>query len=457
MHKALRFCLSFGLVVRSVQSVDPYVSLARGDVLPGDPALLFEIFKVEHSKSYETDEEHKLRYSIFLDNFLTVANHNAKPDTERSWEAELNHLADRTWLEFKESNLMDDQNCSATHVPTNRKKQRLPFNGLSDRVNPNANSNASHPLPPWMDWRDYGVISKVKDQGDCGSCWTFATTGCLEAHIALARLAREGNQLKTPVEVFSEQQLLDCSRGFANQGCNGGLPSHAFEYIRYAGGLESEEDYPYMEGGNVSHPIRACTFESSKLRDETLEAKVPYGAFNLTFRDEFELREVIATTGPVTIAFDVQDDFRFYKKGVYRNETCHRDIQSVNHAVLIVGYGIDSETNVPYWLVKNSWGPKWGDEGYFRIERGTNMCGLADCASFPNIYSPALVEDDQSSVNTGADNAKAGLEKDLNMEVEEDMYMPWDPVPPLDDSFLKHGSYLENAGDVLSGVLEVVQ
>eukprot|EP01068_Selenidium_serpulae_P007390 Selendium_serpulae@DN4695_c0_g1_i2.p1 len=444
MQRSSLLFASIALATHNSVAADPHVALSQGNMLPGDAAVLFEMFKVSHSKQYDTDEEHRRRYSVFLDNYLTVATHNAKSPTERSWEAHLNHLADRAWIEFKGSDLMDDRNCSGSHTQTRPDaSHRLPFKRSGHGVGPNANSNSSHPLPPWMDWRDYGVISEVKNQGSCGSCWSFAATGCLEAHIALARLPKENNELKTPLDDFSEQQLLDCSRRFGTEGCNGGLPSHAFEYIRYSGGLETEYDYPYQDGGNGSHPVHSCAFAPSKLGDEALRSAVPYGSFNITFRDEFELREVVATTGPVTIAFDVQDDFRFYKKGVYKNDTCHRDIQSVNHAVLIVGYGIDSETGIPYWLVKNSWGADWGDGGYFRIERGTNMCGLADCAAFPNIYAPTLVEDDQGSVNTGtARRGDAPLKsehQDSRTVTDTDVYAPWD----FDSSNTDHNSMRE--------------
>jgi len=216
-------------------------------------------------------------------------------------------------------------------------------------------------LPDSIDWRQRGVITPVKNQGECGSCWTFSTTGCLESHHAL----KTGNLIS-----LSEQQLVDCAQAFNNHGCEGGLPSQAFEYIRYNGGLESEADYRY-----VAHNER-CRFNASKV------AATVSDVFNISQGDENGIYEAVGSTGPVSICYDVTAGFQLYKKGVYSSLLCHDDAKHVNHAVLAVGYNT-TESNEPYWIVKNSWGEEWGMEGYFWIERGKNMCGLAECASYP--------------------------------------------------------------------------
>ncbi|GFY82422.1 aleurain-like protease [Actinidia rufa] len=177
---------------------------------------------------------------------------------------------------------------------------------------------------PLKDWRVSGIVSPVKDQGHCGSCWTFSTTGALEA--AYKQAFGKGISL-------SEQQLVDCAGAFNNFGCSGGLPSQAFEYIKYNGGLDTEESIPLH--------WQKC---------------------------ERGISEVV-------------NGFRLYKEGVYTSDTCGRTPMDVNHAVLAVGYGV--ENGVPYWLIKNSWGADWGDSGYFKMEMGKNMCGVATCASYP--------------------------------------------------------------------------
>ncbi|XP_042328364.1 pro-cathepsin H isoform X2 [Sceloporus undulatus] len=198
-------------------------------------------------------------------------------------------------------------------------------------------------------------------QGPCGSCWTFSTTGCLESAVAIAT----GKLLE-----LSEQQLVDCAQAFNNHGCSGGLPSQAFEYILYNGGLMEEDAYPYrgMNGTCKFQPGKAVAFVKDVV--------------NITLYDEQSMVEAVGKHNPVSFAFQVTEDFMHYKEGVYSNSRCDKTPDKVNHAVLAVGYG-EEEKGLPYWIVKNSWGAFWGMNGYFLIERGKNTCGLADCASFP--------------------------------------------------------------------------
>ena len=203
----------------------------------------------------------------------------------------------------------------------------------------------------------------VKDQGSCGSCWTFSTTGAVEAHHFLAT----GENVS-----LAPQQLVDCAGAFDNAGCNGGLPSHAFEYLHYFGGQMLEADYPYTakDGKCVADAAKAAATVSSQV--------------NITFEDEDMLVDAVGRFGPVSVAFQVASDFQHYSGGVYTSTVCGSGPEDVNHAVLAVGYDHDAESGLDYWIVKNSWGTEWGVEnGYFFMERGRNMCGVADCASFP--------------------------------------------------------------------------
>jgi len=192
------------------------------------------------------------------------------------------------------------------------------------------------------------------------------STAAIESHWAIVK--------NTDLPDVSRQQLVDCSRDFDNNGCQGGLPSHAFEYLKYAGGIEDEVDYPYR-GVNGK-----CTFQKEKVR-----VTVPLGSYNITEGDEKALQESLFTAGPISVAFQVVADFFGYKGGIYSSKTCKGTTDKVNHAVLAVGFGHDAATNVDYWIVKNSWGAGWGEQGYFRIKRGDNMCGIAVCASYPQI------------------------------------------------------------------------
>ena len=199
-----------------------------------------------------------------------------------------------------------------------------------------------------MDWRTQGVVTPIKSQGHCGSCWTFSTSGTLEAHYCIAH-----NKDCTHWKGLAEQQLVDCAGDFNNHGCSGGLPSQAFEYIHYSGGMALEESYKYKAKDGVCHEIDR--------RD--IGAKVR-GVHNISTGDEDGLVRAVAKIGPVAVAFDVSPDFRLYSHGVYdsfnatTNQTmCLKDPQHVNHAVVAVGYGETMEdTPVPYHIIRNSWG-----------------------------------------------------------------------------------------------------
>jgi len=170
---------------------------------------------------------------------------------------------------------------------------------------------------------------------------------------------------------LSEQQLVDCAGAFGNEGCRGGLPSQAFEYIRHAGGIEKGSDYVYT-GRDGS-----CRFDKTKVAAHVT------GEVNITEGVESELFDAVTNAGPVAIAFQVVSDFQSYRSGVYDSTRCKSGPLDVNHAVLAVGYGTDAASKKPYWTVKNSWGTSFGMQGYFNMVRDKNMCGIATCASYP--------------------------------------------------------------------------
>lgn len=215
-------------------------------------------------------------------------------------------------------------------------------------------------LPESIDWRKNGSVTDVKNQRRCGSCWSFSTTGSLEGQ----------NYRKTGKLIsLSEQNLVDCDH--ANHGCHGGLMGIAFDYIKRNQGINTEESYPYVgEQG-------AC-----KYKQEADNIAVTGHVFIPT-EDEEKLKSAIATVGPISIAIDASHlQFQFYRSGVYYEPFC--STHKLNHAVLAVGYGIDDETKEEYYLVKNSWGKRWGDEGYIKMARNkNNNCGIATYAVYP--------------------------------------------------------------------------
>lgn len=172
-----------------------------------------EIYMGYKSVSFERSD---YRFKIFYEALKEIKEHNAGKHT---WQQGINDFTDMTWEEFKQARLMAPQNCSATRTL----KLKSEF------------VNAA--IPEDYEWQDYGMVSPVKNQGNCGSCWTFSTVGAMESHW---NILGKGKNL-----TFSEQQLVDCAGDFNNFGCDGGLPSQAFEYIRHVGGLESDTTYPY--------------------------------------------------------------------------------------------------------------------------------------------------------------------------------------------------------------------
>jgi cathepsin F len=210
-------------------------------------------------------------------------------------------------------------------------------------------------LPQNFDWRERGVVSEVKNQGQCGSCWSFSTTGAIESKLAI----RTGELV-----TFSEQQLVDCDK--TDDGCKGGLPENAYKYIASAGGIKTDQQYPYKatEG--------SCSFTTDKADVQIKGSrKIP--------ADEATMAEALINEGPLSIGLNAHY-MQFYSGGI--SDPVHCDSQ-MDHAVLIVGFGVENE--VPYWIIKNSWGPDWGEAGYYRIVRGKGMCGLAQDVTNPQI------------------------------------------------------------------------
>jgi len=202
----------------------------------------------------------------------------------------------------------------------------------------------------------------VKNQQQCGSCWSFSTTGSVEGAWALA-----GN----PLVSLSEQQLVDCSTAQGNQGCNGGLMDQAFQFIISNGGICSEASYPYTATGP-----NTCQTTCENVAHISSYADVATG-------DENQLKAAVAVQ-PVSVAIEAdQQVFQLYSSGVLTDSGCGTQL---DHGVLVVGYGTDASAG-PYWKVKNSWGASWGENGYIRIARGTNECGVATEPSYPIVKS----------------------------------------------------------------------
>jgi len=296
---------------------------------------LFGNWMSQHNKVY-THDQFFHRYQVFKANLDTITVHNAANAT---WTQAMNQFGDLTRAEFL-----------ATH--TGLKGVKLNKAVKHERAAP---VNVSP-----FSWKDKGAVTPVKDQGQCGSCWAFSTTGSLEG----------GWQIKKKKLVsMSEQQLVDCSSSYGNQGCNGGLMDQAFQYVE-AKGICTEDSYPYTASGGTCEDTQ-CTpvFGPGVLKSYT---DVQQGS-------EDDLLTKLKKQ-PVSVAVDATS-WQFYSGGVMSQ--C--SFQQLDHGVLAVGINVDDSGDF-YWIVKNSWGTSWGSSGYIYIpypgDDAAN-CGISQAASVP--------------------------------------------------------------------------
>jgi C1A family cysteine protease len=219
-----------------------------------------------------------------------------------------------------------------------------------------------------FNWNDEGKLTAVKDQQQCGSCWAFSATETIETAWALA-----GNSL---VEL-SPQQLVSCDK--TDNGCNGGLPSNAFEYVKSAGGLASESDYPYTSGKGVTG---TCTSPLPASAGGTVSdwgyAQSACQGFKACTEDTDAIASALQKYGPMSIAIDASQ-WSSYTGGVMDSSSCESSPRKMDHAVQLVGYNADADE--PYWIVRNSWNTNWGEDGFIRLKMGENTCGIANLAA----------------------------------------------------------------------------
>jgi len=290
----------------------------------------------QNKKSYH-HEEFQHRYRIFKSNMDYVNNWNSK---QSSTVLKINKFADLSNEEFKKVYL---------GVKVNE-----PLTPTFEPTQPNA-------LPDSKDWRKSGAVTAIKNQGQCGSCWSFSTTGSSEGchQLATGKLVS-----------LSEQNLMDCSTAQGNSGCEGGLMTQAMQYIISNGGIDTEQSYPYTAEDGTT-----CNYNAAN-SGATLKSFT-----NVKSGSESDLQQK-ANLGPTSVAIDAsQSSFQFYSTGVYSDPNCSSS--ALDHGVLVVGWGKESDGE--YWIVKNSWGTDWGMSGYILMARNdNNMCGIATMATLPN-------------------------------------------------------------------------
>lgn len=280
---------------------------------------------IEYSKVFDYDN-----FDVFKNNLKFIETHNQKNE---SYKLEVNDFTDKK-------------------ISSN--------NHFIRSENGKYQINDSIIVPMNIDWRKKTVVTHVKNQADCGSCWSFSATGSIEGINAI----NNGKLLN-----ISEQQLIDCSTDYGNHGCEGGSMDLAFKYA-IQNGLCSEEEYPY-------------TAEEGQCQD--CKNVVNITSFqDITSNNEKALKRVVSQQ-PVSVAIQANTrSFQMYSSGIYSDLSCGNQL---DHGVLIVGYGYDLFHDMEYWIVKNSWGTQWGEDGYIRMKRNiqdsSGLCGIAMQPSIP--------------------------------------------------------------------------
>jgi len=344
MFKVLFFLTSF----LSVFSVFASSEIGLRGTLLDSSDYEFERFKHFRSlflKDYKTIEEEVNRFRIFRENLRIIDSHNL--DTGQNFTMGINQFTDLTPEEFK----------------------ILYVSGLKTQVSSygcKSFSSSASGTPSVIDWRTLGAVTSVKDQGQCGSCWTFSATGAIEGAWAIST----GKLVD-----LSEEQLVECATGvsYGSHGCSGGQMEGAFKYVIEHGQC-SLSAYPYTSGTGKSGACQKCTSVAHLSSCSDVKPN-----------DQLSLKAAVAQQ-PVAIAIEADTRyFQSYSSGVLTSSSCGTNL---DHGVLIVGYG--EESGQKYWLVKNSWSESWGQNGYVKIARSesTNdagICGIAMQPSFPSV------------------------------------------------------------------------
>lgn len=309
----------------------------------------FEEFRHTYNKIYKDANELQTRQRNFEQNKKIIDEHNERFARRlETFEMGVNKFTDLPSSEFQSLGM--------------RKYKQSNVDRKNDHLN--YDSSASVNFPKSIDWFKKGAVTDVKDDNDCNSGWAFAAVATLEGQYFL--------KTKELVEL-SAQNLLDCSSNekYGNEGCIQGWPYWALEYVLDNQGIQLEEKYVYegYEG--------PCRYRE-EYREEGIEiTKIK----QVEPGNERLLAATVAAKGPIAVSFDASH-LRPYKRGVY-NIPCKGS--KTTHDATIVGYGHDTNGG-DYWLVKNSWGSGWGEDGYFRIARNKgNMCGIANNATYPII------------------------------------------------------------------------
>ncbi|XP_039131991.1 zingipain-1-like [Dioscorea cayenensis subsp. rotundata] len=329
-------------------------------------SLLYEGWLVRHNKFYSDSSEKERRYEIFKDNLKYIDKHNAGNHT---YTLALNVFADLTVEEYRATFLRT--------LPPRKWKMENDSEAFNDNVGV---------APDSIDWRDEGVINPIRHQGGCFSCWAFAVLTTVEAV----------NKIVTgDLVTLSEQQLVDCF----NKGCQPSYLDDAYQYIIDNGGVDTEADYPYTAKYSNSCDT---TKESNKV--------VTIDGYRMVRRNNENALKVAVADQPVAAAVEgYGKNFQLYGNGIF-TQFCGT---KVDHAVALIGY--DSEGGKDYWIVRNSWGDGWGENGYMKLERNiqsrSGKCGIASWPYYPIKYSNMKNKGNTLEVEAEEEKARRSGEK----------------------------------------------
>jgi len=346
-----------------MKKVAPALSFAAVALAsPEAHVAMFEEFVQTYRREY-TSEEKDRRLEIFKANMQMIEETNAK---KLSYTLGVTPYTDLTFEEFRAQFIG-----GVTPWTAEQKESMTTFEKTED-------------APDSIDWVEKGAVTPVKNQGHCGSCWTFSATGALEGAMVAA-----GRKL-TPL---SEQELVDCDTGMlGGHGCKGGNPAQAFGWVK-SNGICGEDSYPYVCMNMTADSCVSSSCATSKCSNPVLAGGswiksgdvTAYGMVSQTVGD----LEAAVARQPISIAIEAdQPVFQHYTSGVLTDDACG---QKLDHGVLIVGYGVEKGLfgSTEYWKVKNSWGDSWGDKGFIRIARGKSAgygeCGVREMASYPTV------------------------------------------------------------------------
>lgn len=318
----------------------------------------FETFKKDHSKVYDEDEEHERRKHIFRNNLRFI--HSKNRGRQGNLRLGINHLADLTEEEMT---------------------MRRPMKGrysVAEAPHFHSEPHESLNLPNFFDWRPHGAVSHVKDQGNCGSCWSFGSSEAIEG----AMFLKTGKLVN-----LAAQSLLDCSWKYGNNGCDGGLDYQAYKYVIHNGGIAEESSYPYLMADGLCH-----------IEDTHQTSPIESWA-NVESRNVRALKHALLTQGPISVGLDASHrSLSFYASGVYYEPECKSGVADLDHAVLLVGFG--QVAGEDYWIIKNSWSTHWGNEGYY-LQSMKNDCGIS---TQPTYVIPSKSDSSSNSAGTAGSN-----------------------------------------------------